>query len=166
MTVEDLDSRRFWRDFEKRVKIVNTVLPFGKIKRYTGGSANESSIDVIELGVARDAVMALFSRYGFEEPKHWAELRGNHKYIETLESMLDGVRIGCRGDLVKGLQFVKSIRPQFCDAVSVCMVEGYEGLRNFHAKHMTFRKNADEYDEGAELPTREGDETPWPEHLR
>jgi hypothetical protein len=168
VSVDDLESKRFWRDFEKRVFFIDPSLPFEKIKRYRGGAANESSVDLIELGEARESVMALFSRYGFQEPKNWAELRGNHIYIETLESCLDGVRIGCRGDLAAGLRFVRDFRPQFCEPVEVCMTQGYEGLQSFHNERGTFQKNADAYDEGAELPDKEysDEDNEWPEHLR
>jgi hypothetical protein len=168
VSIHDLESKRFWRDFEKRVFFIDVSLPFGKIKRYRGGAANESSFDLIELGEAKESVMALFSRYGFREPKNWAELRGNHIYILNLESCLDGVRIGYRGDLALGLGFVRDIRPQLCEAVEVCITRGYEGLRGFHSERGTFQKNADEYDEGAELPVREcsDEDDEWPEHLR
>jgi len=43
MPVIDLESKRFWVSFERLTGFVNTNLPYGEIKRYTGGSANESS---------------------------------------------------------------------------------------------------------------------------
>jgi hypothetical protein len=48
------------------------------------------------------------------------------------------------------------------------MTQGYEGLQSFHNERGTFQKNADAYDEGAELPDKEysDEDNEWPEHLR
>jgi hypothetical protein len=167
MSVSDFESKQFWRGLERRLSLVDTTLPFTSIKRYTGGAANESAEDLIDLGSARERVMALFARYGFEEqPRTWAELRGNHRYIEDLETALDTVRVGYRDNVEVGLNFIRGFRPALFEAVQTCLRENYEGLQAFHRKNATFRHNALNYDESIELADKEYDDTPWPEHLR
>jgi hypothetical protein len=167
MPVADFESKHFWRTFERRLELVDTSLPFAEVKRYTGGAANESAVDSIDLGNARERVMALFLKYGFdEEPRTWAELRGNHRYIVDLQTAIDSVAIGYRDNVPAGLAFIQSFRPALYDAVRACIVHGYAGLQAYHRENVTFRLNAAAYDESSELPTKELDDTPWPEHLQ
>jgi len=169
MSVADFESKHFWRSLEHRLELVDTSLPFASIRRYTGGAANESSVDRVDLGGARERVLTLFTKYGFdEEPQTWAELRGNHRYIEDLQTALDTVRIGYRDNVDAGLSFVQSFRPALIDAVRVCVSEGFAGLQKYHRKQGTYRTNAAAYDEGTELADKsyEDADNEWPEHLR
>ena len=167
MTVADFESKHFWRSLERRLELVDTSLPFADVKRHTGGAANESSVDSIDLGSARERVLALFSKYGFdEEPRTWAELRGNHRYIVDLQTAIDSVVIGYQDNVPAGLTFIRGFRPALHDAVRACVQNGYAALQAHHRANGTFRLNAAAYDESSELPTKELDDTPWPEHLQ
>lgn len=169
MAVTDFGSKRFWRSLEHRLELVDTSLPFASVRRYTGGAANESSVDRVDLGVARERVLQLFTKYGFaEEPQTWAELRGNHRYIEDLQTALDTVRVGYGDNVDAGLSFIQSFRPALVDAVRVCINEGFEGLQKYHREQETYRRNTAAYDEGTELADKSYDDADneWPEHLR